>query len=53
MNDELSDKFSLPKTLNLPELKKTKVLKKETGRDISLNFLMIHDLMELISLRVI
>lgn len=53
MNDELSNEISLPKTFNFPELKKTKVLKKETGRDISLNFLMIHDLMELISLRVI
>lgn len=53
MNDELSNKFSLPKTLNLPEFKKLKVLKKEIGRDISLNFLMIHDLKGLISLRVI
>ena len=42
MNDELSNEISLPKTLNFPELKKTKVLKKEIGRDISLKFLMIH-----------
>jgi hypothetical protein len=42
MNDELSNEISLPKTFNFPELKKTKVLKKEIGRDISLKILMIH-----------
>tara|TARA_Y100000758_G_C16026528_1_gene413080 strand:- start:970 stop:1074 length:105 start_codon:yes stop_codon:yes gene_type:complete len=28
MNDELSNKFSLPKTLNLPEFKKTQSAEK-------------------------
>ena len=41
MNDELSNEISLPKTLNFPELKKTKVLKKEIEKVVSLKILMI------------